>query len=185
MTTALPAQTGAYEWAPVPALTIVVNGGPAPQGSKRYAGHRRNAASGRVSAVLVEQSKRVKPWRQQVHEAALAATRLYANWQPLDGPIAAEMSFTVRDKPNSRPVWWPSETPWSRRLNWRPASSPDLSKLLRSTEDALTTARAWKDDARVVQYDHLAKYYVGDPHPDALDRPGAVIRLYTLTGATQ
>ena len=165
-------------------LTVVVHGGPAPQGSKKYAGHRRNSASGRISAVLIEQSKRVKPWRQQVHDAALAATRLYTNWQPLDGPLTAEMSFTVRDKPNVRPVWWPIGHRWSRYLHWRPASSPDLSKLLRSTEDALTTAGAWKDDARVVQYDHLAKYYAGDPHPDALDQPGAIIRLYTL-GAPQ
>ena len=167
-------------------LTIVVHGDPAPQGSKRYAGHRLNTASGRVSAVLLEQSKRVKPWRQRVHAAALAAIRDYPGWQPLDGPIAADMVFTVRTKPDSRPVWWPRDTRWSKHFHWRPASSPDLSKLARSTEDALTTARAWKDDARLVEYGHLAKYYAGDPnHPDVLPEPGAIIRLYTLPGAAQ
>ena len=167
-------------------LTIVVHGDPAPQGSKRYAGHRRNARSGRVSAVLVEQSKRVKPWRERVHTAALAALRDYPGWQPLDGPLAADMIFSVRTKPESKPAWWPKLLPWSKRLWWRPASSPDLSKLLRSTEDALTTARAWKDDARVVEYGQLAKYYAADPsHPDVLSEPGAVIRLYTLTGSPQ
>jgi Holliday junction resolvase RusA-like endonuclease len=166
-------------------LTIVVHGDPAPQGSKRYAGHRLNSASGRISAVLVEQSKRVKPWRQRVHAAALAAVHDYPGWQPLDGPLAADMVFTVRTKPQSKPVWWPPGIPWSKRFHWRPASSPDLSKLLRSTEDALTTARAWKDDARVVEYGQLAKFYVGDPnHPDVLSEPGAIIRLYTLPGAT-
>jgi len=165
-------------------LTIVVHGDPAPQGSKAYKGHRLNAASGRVSAVLVEQSKRVKPWRHRVHAAALTALRDYDDWRPLDGPIAADMVFTVRTKPESRPVWWPKDTRWSKAFNWRPASSPDLSKLLRSTEDALTTARAWKDDARVVEYGQLAKFYVGDPHPDALDQPGAIIRLYTLGDPT-
>ncbi|MGW1870963.1 hypothetical protein ACWCPS_36160 [Streptomyces mauvecolor] len=36
-------------------LTIAVRGRrPVPQGSERYAGHRRNARSGRVFAVLVE-----------------------------------------------------------------------------------------------------------------------------------
>jgi Holliday junction resolvase RusA-like endonuclease len=165
-------------------LTIVVHGQPAPQGSKKYAGHRRNSASGRISAVLVEQVKSVKPWRQRVHQAALTAIRDHPHWQPLDGPIAADMVFTVRTKPDSRPVWWPKGIRWSKRLHWRPASSPDLSKLARSTEDALTTARAWKDDARVVEYGRLAKYYVGDPDPDALDQPGAVIRIYTLPGAT-
>ncbi|MDX2999473.1 RusA family crossover junction endodeoxyribonuclease [Streptomyces scabiei] len=165
-------------------LTIVVHGRPAPQGSKKYAGHRRNSASGRISAVLVEQVKGVRPWRQQVHAAALSAIRQFDNWRPLDGPLAADMVFTVRAKPASRPVWWPRGTRWFKHLHWRPASAPDLSKLLRSTEDALTTAQAWKDDARVVEYGHLAKYYAGDPsHPDVLPEPGAIIRLYTLPGA--
>ncbi|MDR3083698.1 MAG: RusA family crossover junction endodeoxyribonuclease [Streptomyces sp.] len=166
-------------------LTIVVHGDPAPQGSKRYAGHRLNARSGRVSALLLEQSKRVKPWRERVHAAAIAAIRDFDDWKPLDGPIAADMAFTVRTKPESRPVWWPKDIRWSKTLHWRPASSPDLSKLARSTEDALTTARAWKDDARLVEYGHLAKYYAGDPHPEALPEPGAIIRLYTLPGATR
>lgn len=166
-------------------LTLTVYGGPAPQGSKRYAGHRRSRANGLMKPVLLEQSTRVKPWRQRVHAAALAAIRDHPNWRPLDGPLSADMIFTVRTKPQSRPVWWPPGTPWTRHLDWRPASSPDLSKLLRSTEDALTTAQAWKDDARVVEYGQLAKYYVDDPtHPDALTEPGAVIRLYTLPGAT-
>lgn len=167
------------------AITIRVYGQPAPQGSKRYAGHRRNAASGRISAVLLEQSKRVKPWRTQVEAAARGVIAAFPGWQPLDGPLAADMVFTISDKPNSRPVWWPQGTPWSRKLHWRPASSPDLSKLARSTEDALTTAGAWKDDARLVQYGQLAKYYVGGNHPDALEQTGAVIRIYTLTGAPQ
>lgn len=167
-------------------LTIVVHGDPAPQGSKAYKGHRLNAKSGRMSAVLVEQVKGVKPWRQRVHAAALAAIRDYPDWQPLDGPLAADMVFTVRTKPDSRPVWWPRNVPWSKHFHWRPASAPDLSKLARSTEDALTTARAWKDDARLVEYGRLAKYYAGDPsHPDALPEPGALIRLYTLPGATR
>ena len=167
-------------------LTIVVYGDPAPQGSKRYAGHRRNRASGRISAVLLEQSKRVKPWRERVHTAALAALRDFPDWRPLDGPLAADMVFSVRTKPESKPVWWDRGLRWSKYLWWRPASSPDLSKLLRSTEDALTTARAWKDDARVVEYGQLAKYYAGDPsHPDVLDQPGAIIRIYTLPGATR
>lgn len=166
-------------------LTIVVYGDPAPQGSKKYAGHRLNRASGKISAVLLEQSKRVKPWRQRVHAAACAAIRDYPGWQPLDGPLAADMVFTVRLKPESKPVWWPKALRWSKYFWWRPASAPDLSKLLRSTEDALTTARAWKDDARVVEYGQLAKYYAADPsHPDVLPEPGAIIRLYTLPGAT-
>ena len=64
---------------------------------------------------------------------------------------------------------------------WRPASAPDLSKLLRSTEDALTQAGAWKDDARVVEYKALTKHFVGDPAPDVLPHAtGAVIHIWRL-----
>ena len=43
------------------ALTITVHGTPAPQGSKRHVGN----------GVMVESSKKVKPWRQDVKHAAL------------------------------------------------------------------------------------------------------------------
>jgi crossover junction endodeoxyribonuclease RusA len=64
-----------------------------------------------------------------------------------------------------------------RFLNAVPDRIPDLSKLCRSTEDALTDAGVWADDARVVRYGDLGKVYVSSPDPDALDVPGAVIRV--------
>lgn len=161
-----------------PTITITVHGNPAPQGSKRHVGGGR----------MVESSKHVKPWREAVKEAAANAmearnARVYGGTgHPplrLDGPVTAAMVFTVRDKPLSRPTWWPSGARWSRLLWWLPASTPDLSKLLRATEDALTDAGVWRDDARVVRYRDLAKVYVGDPsEPDALPVPGAVIRVW-------
>ena len=42
-------------------IFIPVIGIPAPQGSKRHVGH----------GIMIENSKRVKPWRQDVKEAAL------------------------------------------------------------------------------------------------------------------
>lgn len=126
-----------------------VIGLPAPQGSKRHLGN----------GVLVESSKKVKPWRQDVTAAALAARTPQV---PLDGPLALVVCFTL-PRPKSAP---------KRRL-W-PDRTPDLSKLVRSTEDAITTAGLWADDARVVSCD-AAKRYVGDPK--ALPVPGAVIGL--------
>ncbi|MDX3232945.1 RusA family crossover junction endodeoxyribonuclease [Streptomyces sp. ME19-01-6] len=155
------------------ALTIVVNGRPAPQGSKRYAGHRRNAASGRVSAVLVEQSKRVKPWRALVTAAATEAC-LISRTAPLDGPLAAELIFTVL-KPASAP---------KRRRTWPiTRHSGDLDKLLRSTFDGVADAQAVVDDARIIRV-AAEKTFPGE-HPDALDQPGAIIRLYTLNGIAE
>ncbi|MFD9056165.1 RusA family crossover junction endodeoxyribonuclease [Streptomyces albidoflavus] len=150
-------------------LSITVHGRPAPQGSKRYAGHRRNAASGRVSAVLVEQSKRVKPWRAQVTTATQHAMRDAHQTAPLDGPLAADITFTVL-KPTSAP---------KRRRTWPTTRhSGDLDKLLRSTFDGIADAGAVVDDARIIRV-AATKTYPGE-HPLALDQPGALIRLYTL-----
>src|ERR1035441_4214633 len=49
-------------------------------------------------------------------------------------------------------------------------ASRNLSKLVRSTEDALTDAGAWDDDARIVEC-RSGKRYPGEG-PDALDVPG-------------
>lgn len=157
------------------AIVITVYGEPGPQGSKRHLG----------KGVMVESSKKVKPWRQDVKSAALRAMEIRAPGaaqslqSPLDGPLAASVVFTVRDQPAGKPTWWPTDERWSKSLRWRPASTPDLSKLLRSTEDAMTGV-VWKDDARVVEYTHLAKHYSGDAAPDVLDRPGAVIRVWKI-----
>lgn len=161
-------------------LTIVVNGRPAPQGSKKYAGHRRNSASGRVSAVLVEQSKRVKPWRDLVTAAAQQARvvsqigSVPVHRPPLDGPLEAEVIFTVR-KPASAP---------KRRRTWpNTRDSGDLDKLLRSTFDGIADAQAVIDDSRIIAV--TARKVFPNEHPEALPEPGAIIRLYTLPGATR
>lgn len=165
-------------------LTIVVHGRPAPQGSKKYAGHRRNSASGRISAVLVEQSKRVKPWRALVVTATQNAMltehikryggRPMGPVPALDGPIEAEVVFTVR-KPASAP---------KRRRTWPTTrDSGDLDKLLRSTFDGIADAEAVADDARIIAV--TARKVFPLEHPEALPEPGAIIRLYTLPGATR
>lgn len=168
---------------PRPDLTITVYGTPAPQGSKRHVG----------GGVMIESSKKVKPWRQDVKAAALDAMAptgaeigdVQLHRPPFDGPLAVSMTFSVRHKPASKPSWWPLGIRWSKTLMWRPASTPDLSKLLRSTEDALTDAGAWRDDARVVEYRRLAKYYVGDDAVDVLaSGPGCVIHIWQLGAVT-
>ncbi|MFF4989661.1 RusA family crossover junction endodeoxyribonuclease [Streptosporangium saharense] len=156
-----------------PWLEIVALGQPAPQGSKRHVG----------GGVMVEMSKRLKPWRKAVAE--YAAVAMAARSTLLDGQIIAEMVFTVRSKPTGRPTWWPAGLPWSRHTWWLPASAPDLSKLIRATEDALTGV-VWRDDARVVAYRRAAKVYVGQPgEPDALPEPGAVIRVWAIPAAAE
>ncbi|MGW2863342.1 RusA family crossover junction endodeoxyribonuclease [Streptomyces sp. NPDC001205] len=151
-----------------------MHGRPAPQGSKAYKGHRRNATTGRISPVLVEQSKRVKPWRALVTAATQRAITEHAphkyGWvAPLDGPLAAEIVFTVL-KPASAP---------KRKRTWPTTRhSGDVDKLIRSTFDGLADAAAVVDDSRIVRVT-ATKAFPGE-HPEALEGPGAIIRLYTL-----
>lgn len=138
---------------------IVVYGSPAAQGSKKFVG----MAGGH--GMLVESSKKVKPWREDVKAAALLVRN---GAQPLDGPLAVRMIFTVPK---------PASAPKRRRLY--PMRKPDVSKLARSTEDALTDAGIWTDDARITEYTRLAKVYPGED-PDALEACGAVIEITVI-----
>lgn len=174
-------EDGQYDPVHVHRVALRVYGTPAPQGSKRAVVHK---ASGK--AVVMESSKRVKPWREAVKTAALDAITcpclddcctLMAGY-PIDGPITARMVFTfarprghyrtgrnshlLRD---SAPVW--------------PATIPDLSKLIRSTEDALKDAGLIRDDSRIVEYQRAAKVWVGED-TEALDRPGAYIVITAM-----
>lgn len=132
---------------------------PAPQGSKKLVGR-----DGKGRGILVESSAKVKPWRLAVVYAAREA--LLANGgKGLSGPVCCSMTFTL-PKPKSAP----------KRKKTTPDRKPDLSKLIRATEDALTTAGIWEDDARVIS---LIAYKVFPlEHHDSLDVPGAVIRVW-------
>lgn len=144
-----------------PILEFTAYGQPAPQGSKRAFAVRGKGGipTGRI-AVIESSHDRVKSWRQAVIDAALSAvdTRALAAELPLTGPLQFGVTFVLpRPKSHYRtgrnahllrdsaPVW--------------PAGKPDCSKLLRSTEDALTDAGIWQDDAQIVNYTSLAKVF--------------------------
>jgi Holliday junction resolvase RusA-like endonuclease len=161
----------------VAVIQFAVYGLAAPQGSKNgFAIKRSGAYTGRVG--MTESSKHVKPWRDDVKAAALEAMN-FGHRPPLDGPLCARMVFTF-----ARPAGHfgtgrnagqlkPSAPAW-------PAGYPDLSKLARSTEDALTQAGVWADDSRVVEYERLAKVYAGSADHEALLLPGAVVRVWAV-----
>lgn len=137
-------------------LTITVYGIPAPQGSKRFLGFKGG------KGIMIESSKKVRPWREAVKYAALEVEGHIA------GPVEVSMTFTVQ-KPASAP---------KRRRTW-PDKKPDLSKLVRSTEDALTDAGKWDDDARIVKC-ISEKVFPGES-PGALKIPGAVILIKSVS----
>jgi Holliday junction resolvase RusA-like endonuclease len=133
-------------------LMITVYGRPAPQGSKRHVGN----------GVMVESSKNVKPWRQAVTWAAMEQ----ANGVKVTGPVKLKIVFTMAKPKKPKYAW--------------PATAPDLSKLLRATEDALTDAGVWEDDARVVSSE-ISKVYPGGL--GSLTVPGALISIQPMKGA--
>ncbi len=139
-------------------IRIVVYGSPAPQGSKRHVGGGR----------MIESSKKVKPWRQDVKSAAELWLHENGRPAPLDGPLIVRMVFTL-PKPKSAP----------KRRRTYADRKPDLSKLLRSTEDALTDAGLIADDARLVEFSRLAKVFPGED-PEALTSPGVLIEIESM-----
>ena len=138
----------------VPEVSFAVLGDPGPQGSKRHVGGGR----------MIEQSKKVAPWRDSV---AWAARQAMGARKPLEGPLRCEIVYTLA-KPRSAP---------KRRRTW-PNRKPDGDKLDRSTHDAMTTAGVWRDDAQVVEWTG-AKRYPGEG-PDALPSIGAVVRVWRI-----
>jgi crossover junction endodeoxyribonuclease RusA len=141
-------------------VLIVVYGQPAPQGSKRFLGVKGG------KGVMVESSKKVRPWRQDVKAAAIAVRNGSA---AIDAPVSVRMVFTLA-KPTSAP----------KRRRTYAMRKPDLSKLARSTEDALTDAGLLVDDARIVEYERLAKVFPGED-PEALEAPGVRIQIREVT----
>lgn len=136
---------------------FVALGTPAPQGSKKGFVNPRTGG-----VIIVEQSKKVKPWREAVKAAAPRGAKL-------DGPIAVRMVFTLA-RPKS-----------ARKIDVTPFKTPDLSKLVRSTEDGITDSGLWADDARVADYRRLAKVWTGFD-PSALQTPGVIVAAVEMEG---
>ena len=145
-------------------IELYAVGDPAPQGSKSHVGN----------GVMIESSKRVKPWRAQV---AAAARDAMVGRELLTGPVAVTAIVRLprpkghygtgrnagRLRP-SAPLW-----PTSRRLG-------DADKHARSALDALTGI-VYTDDSLVVAL-HVYKHYADATHPvgariliDSLERP--------------
>lgn len=141
-------------------VSFDVVGRPAPQGSKRHVGGGR----------MIEMSRHVKPWRAAVQVAATAARR---NHVPFTGPVRLDVIFRV-----ARPKSHHRTGRYAHLLRPNapafPAVVPDLSKLVRATEDAITDAGLWADDALVAEIVAAKRYADATP-------TGARITIRPLT----
>ena len=132
-------------------IEIRVYGIPRPQGSKRSLGNGR----------MIEASRPVKTWRNDVMSAAAAAYR----GAPITGPVRLEIVFLF-----PRPK---SHFGTGRNAEKLKASAPvhcisrahgDTSKLIRSTEDAISASSGYpviEDDSQVVSL-RCEKRYVAE-----------------------
>ena len=116
-------------------MIIVVPGKPVAQGNHRSNGYR-----------IYETSKGHKQWRALVKTCAEAEVKKRGHPAIL-GPVVLVVDFFFR-RPTSHLKKDGSLRKGKPRAK---VSSPDLSKLVRCVEDALTDAGVWEDDSRVVQ----------------------------------
>jgi len=141
-------------------IFFFVPGLPAPGGSKRgfY-----NAKLNRTLLVEANPEKN-RNWRAAV---ALAASEAMAGHELFSGPLLVTMTFRMpRPKThfNGKGCLKKSAPRWH-------TSKPDVTKLIRSTEDAMTGV-IWKDDAQVAWSDAYKLY--------ADTQAGAEIRVSQL-----
>lgn len=122
-------------------VTFTVTGHPMPGGSKKGF---VNPKTGKV--VIVEDSKN-KPWRAAVAAAGMDAR---AQWgaELSDRPLHVEFTF-YRERPLSHYGTGRNATNLKTNAPEHPTTRPDVLKLARAVEDALTGV-LWNDDAQIV-----------------------------------
>lgn len=137
-------------------VSFHVAGVPQPGGSKRHVGN----------GIIIDSNPKAKDWKQLV---AFHAAR--ACPAPLDGPLALTITF-LRQRPKVHYRRDGRIKPGA--LHEFPTTKPDLTKLLRSTEDALKGI-AWRDDSQVCDM-VMRKRYVREG-----EAPGALVTVARAT----
>ena len=136
-------------------ITINVTGTPAPQGSKKGV---YNKGLGRVQ--MVESSKKVAPWRQDVVAAALNEIA-ETGWTAPAGPLRVDITFYL-----PRPRYHFRTGKRANELRDDAPhyvdKKPDKDKLERATCDALTTSGIIRDDAQIAE-GLVRKVYANGP----------------------
>lgn len=134
-------------------LTFTAYGTPAPGGSKRAF---RHAHSNRI--MVVDASAKSKPWKQEVAAAAAAAMLSQSVTEDgllVDGPLSVAMTFYV-----PRPQAHYGAKGVKASAPEYPTVRPDVLKLARAVEDAMTGV-VYRDDSQIV-LETLRKVY-GEP----------------------
>ena len=139
-------------------IRVTVPGIPAPGGSKKAF---RHAATGKI--IVMDTCNRNKSWRDTVASFALEAM---VGQRPLDGALKVQFYFTM-PRPKSHYGTGKNSGKLKKSAPVFHTSPPDLTKLIRSTEDACK-GLLWRDDAVISVQEGQKVYtdtYVNTRHP--------------------
>lgn len=136
---------------PTDAIRFTVLGKSQPAGSKKAFTYR--GKGGAIRAAVTDDNAKSKPWQACVASAAREAY----DGPLLDGPLRVSFTF-YRQRPKGHiskatGKLLPSADAY-------PTTKPDVLKLARGAEDALTGV-IWRDDAQIIE-EELCKLY-GEP----------------------
>ncbi len=124
-------------------LAVTVHGKAVPQGSKK--GFLR----GKHVVVVDQAAERLEPWREQVANVA----RRNFKGDLIEGPVKVSFVIVkVRGSTHLTSKGLLSSTGAELKRRLAPATSPDLGKLERAIEDALS-GEVYRDDAQIVWRD--------------------------------
>lgn len=136
-------------------IEFVVRAHPEPKGSTSAFPIKTGAfdlqGHPKYRCVLTSANPELKAWEKCVHAAAVVARNQHDIWQPLVHAVKMTVVFWL-----PRPA---SVTPSKRPL---PSVKPDLSKLVRGIEDALTGVLL-ADDALITTTYSFKRYTNGEP----------------------
>ena len=137
-------------------IEFTVQGRPQQRGSKSPIPFQKK--QGGLGVRVVDSNKNSQPWMQAVRYAAQEAYR----GEPILGPVCACFYFYFT-RPKCHHVAGDYAKPLKASApKMYHAQKPDLSKLVRCAEDALSGI-CWKDDCQVVAYSPSGKFWTDGP----------------------
>ena len=126
----------------LPQISFEVLGKPQPAGSKKGFPIRRK--NGGIGVVITDANANAKPWKATV---ASAAREAYSG-PILTGPLSFCVTFYIV-RPKSHFGTGRNKNKLKASAPVYPATKPDVLKLARAVEDALTGV-IWRDDSQIV-----------------------------------
>lgn len=146
-------------------ISFFIPGIPAPAGSKKAFFNPRNPHK----PIVTDDSKRSRPWKSMVASFALehAPTPIFS------GPLSLDLLF-IFPRPKNHYGTGRNSTVLKKLAPDYHTIKPDLTKLIRAVEDALTGI-IWRDDA-LICWQTAHKIYTVTDH----SKPGVYIVILNL-----